>query len=121
MSKNELTYQHKDVMKALVTALMYGEDAGLAAMIAHATGTPQTIYPCANTAVHISREASYLLAEAECTVIDMREEGVGIGTDCIHQVYLNSDDEAAEIDMSEVTPGNTEQVYTDQPIPKREA
>lgn len=32
-----------------------------------------------------------------------------------------NDDEPAEIDMSEVTPGNTEQVYTDQPIPKREA
>lgn len=30
-----------------------------------------------------------------------------------------NDDGPAEIDMSEVTPGNTEKVYTDQPIPER--
>ena len=146
MSKNDHNYQHEDVMQAIVSALLFGESAGLAA-IAEFEADPDSevveIHPKGGSVLHISAAASHLLAEAQSIMFDAREEGlVSSKPNRINHYMLardralselfdvlsdvlgkdeEPDDKAAEIDMSEVTPGNTEKVYTDQPIPEREA
>ena len=55
-------------------------------------------------------------------IAEAREKGEDYTPHRINHFRLDrAFDEAAEIDMSEVTPGNTERVYADQPIPEREA
>lgn len=143
MSKNDRTYRHEDVMQAIVSALLFGEKAGLAA-IAEYDAEPDEkvveIHPEGGSVLHVTAAAAGMLAEAQAYVFDAREEGhldsmpnrinyymlaepaldelFGILSDAFGK---GEEAEAAEIDMSEVTPGNTEKVYTDQPIPKREA
>lgn len=153
MSKNDLTYQHEDVMQAIVTALMFGEQAGLAAAAEYDAKPDEKvveIHPEGGSVVHLTAAAVEMLAEAQAILFDSREEGLtefapnrinhyvlakpslddedraklselfGILSDAFGKGE-EPEDEAVDIDMSEVTPGNTEQVYTDQPIPEREA
>ena len=120
-TKQEMGVTHTDVMEALVTALMFGEDAGFAASAAGQAKTPETIYPRADSVVHVSNVASYLLAEAQIRILDAREQEQPQRGMVNHYYLHGNGDEAVEIDMSEVTPGNTEEVYTDQPVPEREA
>ena len=153
MSKNDRTYQYEDVMQAIVSALLFGEKAGLAA-IAEFEAEPDEkvveIHPEGGSVLHVTAAAAGMLAEAQAVMFDAREEGhldsmpnrvnhymlaepslddedraklselFGILSDAFGKGE-EPEDEAVDIDMSEVTPGNTEQVYTDQPIPKREA
>ena len=150
MSKNDRTYQHEDVMQAIVSALLFGEKAGLAA-IAEYDAEPDEkvveIHPEGGSVLHVTAAAAVMLAEAQAVMFDARKEGHldsmpnRINHYMLAEPSLDDEDraklselfgilsdafgkgeeaEAAEIDMSEVTPGNTEQVYTDQPIPKRE-
>lgn len=153
MSKNDRTYQHEDVTQAIVSALLFGEDAGLAAMTAHdgnLSNEVTAIYPAANVVIHISPEAAKMLARAQVSILESRKGGMFTPrADRINHFMLDESEpalddedraklselfgilsdtfgkgeetEAADIDMSEVTPGNTERVYTDQPIPEREA
>lgn len=151
MSKNDRTYQHEDVMQAIVSALLFGEKAGLAAIAEYDEEPDEKvveIHPEGGSVLHITTAAAGMLAEAQAYVFDAREEGHldsmpnRINHYLLAEPALDDEDraklselfgilsdafgkgeeaEAAEIDMSEVTPGNTEQVYTDQPIPKREA
>jgi len=159
MSKNDHTYQHEDVMQAIVTALLFGEKAGLAA-VAEYDAEPDAkvveIHPEGGSVLHVTAEAAGMLAEAQAILFDAREDGLmdsmpnrvnhylladpqlddedraslselfGILSDAFGkreepEGEPDREDEAAEIDMSEVTPGNTERVYRDQPIPEREA
>lgn len=120
---NVIGVTYNDVQQAVLAALMFGEDAGFAAMVAIDAGTPKTIYPAANVVVHLSSTASFLLADAQSVSLDFRKDGLDdYDPNHINHYYFDRDaDEAADIDMSEVTPGNTEKVYRDQPIPEREA
>lgn len=151
MSKNDRTYQHEDVMQAIVSALLFGEKAGLAAITEHDAEPDEKvveIHPEGGYVLHVTAEAADMLAEAQLVVFDAREEGhldsvpnrvnhyvlaepalddedrtklselFGILSDALGR---SKEAEAADIDMSEVTPGNTEKVYRDQPIPEREA
>ena len=155
MSKNDRTYQHEDVMQAIISALLFGEKAGLAA-VAEYDAEPDAevveIHPEGGSVVHLTAAAAEILAEAQAILFDAREDGLmdsmpnrvnhylladpqlddedraslselfGILSDAFgKREEPEGEDEAAEIDMSEVTPGNTERVYRDQPIPEREA
>lgn len=145
MSKNDHTHQHEDVMQAIVSALLFGEKAGLAAIAEYYEDDDpeiRLIHPEGGSVLHVTAEAAGMLAEAQEILFDAREEGIldvksnRIGHYLLTDKYAElfdtlfsdalgkdeePDDEAVEIDMSEVTPGNTEKVYTDQPIPKKEA
>lgn len=155
MSNNDRTYQHEDVMQAIVSALLFGEKAGLAAIAEYDEEPDEKvmeIHPEGGSVLHVTAAAAGMLAEAQAYVFDAREEGhldsmpnrvnhylladpqlddedraslselFGILSDAFgKRGEPEGEDEAAEIDMSEVTPGNTEKVYRDQPIPEREA
>lgn len=61
--------------------------------------------------------ASYVTREgAEVYAAQMR---VATNGGDYRVVRIVDEPQPAEIDMDEVTPGNTEQVYTDQPVPPR--
>lgn len=152
MSKNDRTYQHEDVMQAIVSALLFEEKAGLAAF-AEYDPEPDSdevveIHPEGGSVLHITAAAADMLDEAQGVLFEAREAGAmdslpnRVNHYMLAEPHLDDEDraslselfgilsdvlgkgegaEAAEIDMSEVTPGNTEKVYRDQPIPKREA
>ncbi|MBR3326679.1 MAG: hypothetical protein IKG69_07090 [Atopobiaceae bacterium] len=149
MNDNTKTMHEAPENQAIITDLLFGEKAGLAAMSAldgNIANEVTTIYPEANAVVHIDAEATRMLARAQMSILDSREAGMFVPkpnrinhyelnepkegareffmklADILANAMVSSkrEDEAAEIDMSEVTPGNTEKVYTDQPIPKRE-
>lgn len=110
MSKNDRTYQHEDVMQAIVSALLFGEKAGLAAIAEYDEEPDEKvveIHPEAGSILHVTAAAAGMLAEAQAVMFDAFGKGE------------EPEGEAVDIDMSEVTPGNTEQVYRDQPIPER--
>lgn len=113
-------------MQAVATSIRFGRRAGMATLAAFdaEVEAPTTIYPDAGTVVHLSAEASAILADSMLAVLDF---DIDAGEDVESIVHWQMDDprdgggEPAEVDMSEVTQGNTEQVYRDQPIPEREA
>ena len=126
MSKNDRTYQREDVMQALVTALVFGEKAGLAAAAEYDEEPGEKVvelHPEGGSVVQLTAAAAEMLAEAQVILFDSREEGLTefAPNRIKHYLLAIPDDVPVEIDMSEVTPGNTEKVYTDQPIPEREA
>ena len=123
-----------DFTTAVHVAILFGQDAALAAQatlqeVEAREEEPDFVFihPTASDVVKITLDTCKILAITLEQINDARVHN-GMMPQLIKRhaynvkiVTVDDDkDEPAEIDMSEVTPGNTEKVYTDQPIPERE-
>ena len=75
------TYTHREVIEAIAAALMFGEDAGLAAKVHDPAQDESVIYPGGGCVVHIAPNAIELLCEAlEATeLVDLNAKPMRFG------------------------------------------
>lgn len=125
----------EDVNRAMLAVLAFGVEPILAAL-AHDEPTSDEdmlLYLGTGSAVELSFGAvcalrvfgDYLSTTNDLAItqlVDHLDENPELCV-CVYATKppKGEEAEAADIDMSEVTTGNTEKVYLDQPIPEREA